>query len=199
MGRVRKNYKGMSDDQKKNFVSALYELKISGVVENFAQIHAKYFTAGIHRTAHFLPWHREMLYRFEQELQKLDSSVSIPYWDSTADNSPSSPLWDNKFLGGFNTDWNLKRALGAPNTHLPTPQQVQTNQRQPTYDTFWDGPDGLELAIHNPPHAWVGGEMGSVYSPRDPAFYLHHCWFDLLWAAWQGRGHGGPAAFVASP
>jgi hypothetical protein len=199
MGLLRKNYKGMSDDQKKNFVSALYTLRINGVVENFAQIHARYFTEGIHRTAHFLPWHREMLYRFEQELQKLDSSLSIPYWDSTADNSPSSPLWDNKFLGQFNSSWNLQRALGAPNTHLPTLQQVQTNQQKPTYDTFWDGPDGLELAIHNPPHAWVGGEMASVYSPRDPAFYLHHCWIDMLWAAWQMHGHGGPQNFVASP
>jgi hypothetical protein len=199
MGRVRKNYKGMSEDQKKNFVSALYSLKNKGVVENFAQIHAKWFTLGIHGTSHFLPWHREMLYQFELELQKLDSSISIPYWDSTVDNSSSSPLWDKNFLGGFNSDWNLKRALGAPNIHLPTPLQVQNNQRQPTYDTFWPGPDGLEQAIHNPPHAWVGGEMGSMYSPRDPAFYLHHCWIDMLWASWQMHGHGGYSNFVASP
>jgi hypothetical protein len=203
MGRVRKNYKGMSDDQKKSFVSALYVLKNKGVVDNFAQIHSKYFTEGIHRTSHFLPWHREMLYRFEQELQKVDSSVSIPYWDSTADNSPNSPLWDKTFLGGFNSDWNLKRALGAPNTHLPTLQQVQTNQQRPTYPTFWygtdqQGTDGLEFSIHNPPHQWVGGVMATDYSPLDPAFYLHHCWIDMLWASWQSR-HGGLANFVASP
>jgi hypothetical protein len=198
MGRVRKNYKGMSEDQKRNFVSALYVLKNKGVIENFAQIHAKWFSWGIHRTSHFLPWHREMLYRFELELQKVDFSVSIPYWDSTADNSTSSPLWGNNFLGQFNSDWKLNRALGAPNTHLPTLQQVQTNHGQPTYPAFWDGPDGLEIASHNPPHAWVGGEMASVLSPRDPAFYLHHCWIDMLWASWQ-QSHGGPAGFVASP
>jgi tyrosinase len=223
MGLLRKNYKGMTDDQKKNFVSALYALKKKGVVDNFAQIHAQYFDQGIHRTAHFLPWHREMLYRFELELQKVrhdDGSVhpeiTIPYWDSTgglsisphwdktADNSPSSPLWDNTFLGQFNSDWNLKRALGAPalgapNTHLPTLQQVTTNIQKPTYNTFWDGTDGLELAIHNPPHAWVGGEMNTNSSPLDPAFYLHHCWIDMLWAAWQIYGHEGPQNFVASP
>jgi Common central domain of tyrosinase len=198
MGLLRKNYKGMSDDQKNRFVNALKQLKNKGVVDNFAQIHAKWFTLGIHRTSHFLPWHREMLYRFELELQKLDPSISIPYWDSTADNSPSSPLWDKDFLGGFNSDWNLNRALGAPNTHLPTLQQVQTDHGQPTYPAFWDGPDGLEIAIHNPPHAWVGGEMGSAYSPRDPAFYLHHCWIDMLWAWWQNSGHGGPQNFVPS-
>src|SRR5215212_3798121 len=166
MGLLRKNYKGMTDDQKKNFVSALKQLKDSGVVENFAQIHAQYFDQGIHRTAHFLPWHREMLYRFELELQKVDSSVTIPYWDSTggvsisphwgktADNSTSSPLWDNTFLGQFNSAWKLNRALGAPNTHLPTLQQVTTNIQRPTYNTFWygtdqQGTDGLEFSIHN--------------------------------------------------
>jgi hypothetical protein len=204
MGLLRKNYKGMSDVQKKNFVSALYVLKNKGVVDNFAQIHAKWFTLGIHRTSHFLPWHREMLYRFELELQKVDSSVSIPYWDSTADNSPSSPLWDKNFLGQFNTDWNLGRAFGAaPGSHLPTLQQVQNNHQRPTYNTFWygtdqQGLDGLEVSIHNPPHQWVGGVMATDYSPLDPAFYLHHCWIDMLWASWQGS-HGGPQNFVASP
>jgi hypothetical protein len=74
---------------------------------------------------------------------------------------------------------------------------VQNNQSQPTYPAFWDGLDGLEIAIHNPPHAWVGGEMFSVYSPRDPAFYLHHCWIDMLWARWQTWYPNAP--FVASP
>jgi tyrosinase len=203
MGRVRKNYKGMSEDQKKNFVSALYVLNNKGVVDNFAQIHSKYFSEGIHRTSHFLPWHRYMLYLFEQELQKVDSSVSIPYWDSTADNSPSSRLWDNDFLGQFNTAWNLGRAFGAPNTHLPTVKQVQDNQGQPTYNTFWYGTDeqgtnGLEFSIHNPPHQWVGGVMATDYSPWDPAFYLHHCWIDMLWASWQ-QSHGGLTNFVESP
>jgi len=203
MGLLRKNYKFMSDDQKKNFVSALYVLKNKGVVDNFAQIHAKWFTLGIHRTSHFLPWHREMLYRFEQEMQKVDSSVSIPYWDSTADNSPSSPLWADAFLGQFNTAWNLKRAFGAAQgSHLPTLQQVQNNHQRTDYDLFWygqdaQGLDGLEVSIHNPPHQWVGGVMATDHSPQDPAFYLHHCWIDMLWAWWQTWHKDSP--YVPSP
>jgi Common central domain of tyrosinase len=194
MGLLRKNYKGMSDDQKNRFLSALYKLKDSGVVDNFAEFHSTYFWSGIHHTSHFLPWHREMLYRFELELQKVDSSVTIPYWDSTADNSSSSPSWANAFLGQFNSPWELFRAFGQPGTHLPSPSDVQNNQKQPTYDVFW--PD-LEANIHNPPHGWVGGVMASTGSPRDPAFYLHHCWIDMLWASWQ-QTHGGPQNFVAS-
>ena len=83
MGLLRKNYKFMSDDQKQRFVDALKKANASGVVANHAQIHADNFSLGIHGTSHFLPWHREMLYRFELELQKVDSSVTIPYWDST--------------------------------------------------------------------------------------------------------------------
>jgi Common central domain of tyrosinase len=204
MGLLRKNYNFMSDDQKNRFVAVLKKANAAGVVSNYAEIHAKYFSEGIHRTSHFLPWHREMLYRFERELQTFDSGVTIPYWDSTSDNSPSSPLWADAFLGQFDSAWKLGRAFGAaPNSHLPTLQQVQTNQVQrTTYDTFWYGPDkqgqdGLEVSIHNPPHQWVGGVMATDYSPLDPAFYLHHCWIDMLWAWWQTWRPYVP--FVASP
>jgi tyrosinase len=195
MGLLRKNYNFMSDDQKKRFLTALYNLRQFGVVGKFADIHNTNFYQGIHGTSHFLPWHREMLLRFEQELQKVDPGVTIPYWDSTADNSPKSPLWDNNFLGQFNQAWNLNRAFGAaPGSHLPTVQQVQANHQRTTYDAFW--PE-LEGSIHNPPHQWVGGLMATGYSPWDPAFYLHHCWIDMLWAWWQTWHKDAP--FVASP
>jgi hypothetical protein len=132
-----------------------------------------------------------MILRFERELQRFDPDVTIPYWDSTVDRTPFAPLWANSFLGQFNSAWSLNRALGSAT--LPTSQQVQTNQGRGTYDAFW--PE-LENVIHNPPHNWVGGAMARPESPLDPAFYLHHCWIDLLWARWQ-RAHPG-AQFVSS-
>merc|ERR1712000_770222 len=51
----------------------------------------------------FLPWHRQFLLLFEQELQKIDSSVSLPYWDWTVDNSTNpviNHLWSDTFMGG---------------------------------------------------------------------------------------------------
>ena len=44
-----------------------------------------------HRGSIFLPWHREFLRRFELDLQKEVSDVTLPYWDWAADASLRSP------------------------------------------------------------------------------------------------------------
>jgi tyrosinase len=189
--RVRKNYRKLTDFERQRFVQALYHVKSTGVVDQYANLHSVHFGHGIHQSSQFLPWHRELLRLFEEALQTFHPDVMIPYWDSTADTSPSDPLWASNFLGQFNQAWGLGRALGSDT--LPTQQQVQTNQGRATYDAFW--PE-LEWFIHNPPHRWVEGVMGGGTSPGDPVFYLHHCWIDLLWAKWQLANPGAP--FVSS-
>jgi hypothetical protein len=188
---IRKNYRSLTALERDRFVQALFHVKATGVIDQFAELHARHFFHNIHRSSQFLPWHREMLLRVERELQEFDPGITIPYWDSTVDGSPSAPLWSNSFLGQFNSAWGLNRALGGG--PLPTPQQVETNQERDNYDTFWRE---LENPIHNRPHVWVGGVMAGVASPGDPVFYLHHCWIDLLWARWQGEHPDVP--FVAS-
>jgi tyrosinase len=187
---LRQNYGNLTDTERARFVQALAAVKSNGVVDQFATVHATHFSHGIHRSSHFLLWHRELL-RFERALQEHHPDVTIPYWGSSVDRSPSAPLWSNNFLGQFNAAWGLQRALGSDT--LPTPQQVQTNREErDTYDAFW--PE-LEADIHNPPHRWVGSVMAGATSPGDPVFYLHHCWIDLLWAQWQGAH---PAALFVS-
>jgi tyrosinase len=178
--RVRKNYRSLTKVERERFVAALKHVKSNGTVGEFADLHEVHFDHGLHGGSHFLPWHREMLRRFERALQQHHPDVTIPYWDSTVDDSPSDPLWDNSFLGQFDSAWDLNRALGSD--VLPTLQQVQANQGRTTYGSFWPQ---LENVIHNPPHRWVGGVMSGRASPGDPVFYLHHCWIDLLWAQWQ--------------
>ncbi len=191
MAGLRKNCLAMSQQERDRFVAALKAVKGRGVVDRFADIHERHFAMNIHRSSHFLPWHREMLLRFEQQLQAVDASVYLPYWDSSVDQAVSAALWDPGFLGQFDPLWGLGRALGSD--VLPTPQQVANNQARPSYAAFW--PE-LESAIHNPPHRWVGGRMRSAASPHDPVFYLHHAWIDLLWVRWQA-GHPG-ATFTQS-
>src|SRR5918993_2801053 len=188
---VRKDYRNLSVAEGARFIEALKHVKSRGVVDDFARVHERHFNMGIHRSSHFLPWHREFLLRFEQELKQFDARVDIPYWDSSVDRSTSASLWDNDFLGQFNAAWRLNRALGSAT--LPSPQAVQNNQQRSSYATFWDE---LEVSIHNPPHRWVGGAMAQADSPRDPVFYLPHAWIDLLWATWQAAHPNTP--FVAS-
>lgn len=188
---VRKNYRRLSSDERDRFIQALHHVKSRGVVDQFAAEHASHFRHGIHRSSHFLPWHREFVLRFEDELRSHHPDVTIPYWDSTADRSPSDPLWDDDFLGQFDGPWRLGRALASDT--LPTAQQVQANQGRERYDAFWSE---LEVDIHNAPHRWVGGVMGGAASPGDPVFFLHHCWIDLLWVLWQVRNPTAP--FVSS-
>lgn len=187
----RKNYRDLTNVELDRFVQALHHLKSTGLVDQFADEHAAFFHMGIHGSSHFLPWHRDFLRRFEDALRTYHPDISIPYWNSTVDTSPSDPLWDNAFLGQFDAAWGLGRALGA--AILPTPEQVQTTLALGTYDVFWEN---LESTIHNSPHNWVSGVMASLASPGDPVFYLHHCWIDLLWAQWQLLNPG--AEFVSS-
>jgi hypothetical protein len=188
---LRKNYRNLTDVERNRFVEALFHLKSTGIVDQFANIHVTHMEHGIHRSSHFLPWHREFILRFENALRAHHPDITIPYWNSSVDRSPSDPLWNNSFLGQFNSVWGLGRALGSDT--LPTEQQVDVNRGRTSYDAFW--PE-LERSIHNPPHNWVGGVMASAASPGDPIFYLHHCWIDLLWVQWQLAHPGAP--FVSS-
>jgi tyrosinase len=188
---LRKNYRSLTTAERRRLVDALKRLKANGTVNRFADVHRRHAAMNIHRSSHFLPWHREFTLRFEAELKKVDPSVDLPYWDSSVDQSPADPLWDNDFLGQFNAAWGLNRALGSAT--LPSPQGVQANQARGDYASFW--PE-LENPIHNAPHRWVGGVMARSDSPGDPVFFLHHAWIDLLWATWQASHPG--AAFTSS-
>ena len=53
-----------------------------------------------------------------------------------------------------------------------------------TLDDFHDFRPGLE-GPHGTVHIRIGGHMGSMTSPNDPIFFLHHANVDRLWAKWQ--------------
>lgn len=132
---VRKSYRGLSEIERDRFVQALYQVKSTGLIDEYAEMHETHFGHGIHTSSHFLPWHREFLVRFESALQDHHPDITIPYWDSTVSTSPSDSLWDNDFLGQFDSEWGLDRALGG--SVLPAQSLVETNQGQPTYALFW--------------------------------------------------------------
>lgn len=185
--RCRTDYRNLTPGEKQRFVAALHHVKAKGVVDAFADEHDAHFSHG-HRNSSFLPWHREFLRRFEAALQTYDERVMLCYWNSSEDQSTSSPLWDASFLGEFNAAWGLGRSLGAGGS-LPGTDDLDRSFAQTTYGGFWPV---LESDVHDSPHGWVGGEMSSRRSPHDPVFFLHHCYIDMLWAQWQLRNPGAP-------
>ena len=94
----RKNQSTLTTTEKARFVAAVLALKASGKYDDYVQQHMN-FMSSAHRAPAFLPWHREFLRRFELDLRAIDSSVTLPYWDWTVDNSPTSTIWANDFMG----------------------------------------------------------------------------------------------------
>jgi tyrosinase len=109
--RVRKNAKSLTAAEKERFVGALKALKQKAspwsedvsVYDEFVRWHSNAFLGDVmpgHLAPAFFPWHRMLNHLFEQELQKVDPTVTIPYWDWATDSSPDAYLWQDDFLGG---------------------------------------------------------------------------------------------------
>ncbi|RKP18134.1 radical SAM enzyme [Rozella allomycis CSF55] len=174
----------------------------------FSRIHVE--NANIaHNNPQFLPWHRHFLYLLENELRKITPGIALPYWDSSAESeAPERSIVFSNAILGFNLnpstcEWPVQ----TPNTHClsralnsggvmpsivyealinnyPIPEgffssSVEDSCRRPgsPFDTFRCF---LEVA-HGYVHNMIGGDMAFMYSPNDPAFYLHHAFIDKIW------------------
>jgi tyrosinase len=112
----------MSSGEKAAFIGAVLAIKANGVYDQLVQIHIdrngmdyKDKDGGLrigHVDPGFLPWHRQFLLLFEQELQKINPMVTLPYWDWTTDNTVNSPLWRPSFMGGTGRSGDLAVRTG---------------------------------------------------------------------------------------
>jgi Common central domain of tyrosinase len=144
--RCRKNQATLSAQEKSRFVAAMLVLKANGTYDQYVQTHMNAMAAA-HRGPAFLPWHREYLRRLELDLQAIDSTVTLPYWDWTVDRTAGASIWAADFMGGdgrpsdgqvmtgpfaFSTgNWALafdgpflRRRFGASAPALPVPADV---------------------------------------------------------------------------
>ncbi|KAK0420764.1 hypothetical protein QR680_014872 [Steinernema hermaphroditum] len=101
---TRKEYRQMTDTERRRFHEALNRLKINGVFDRFVEAHAdSEKSGGAHSGPAFLPWHREFLKRVEIALRLEDASVALPFWDSTMDEGLQRPedsvLFSDAFVG----------------------------------------------------------------------------------------------------
>jgi hypothetical protein len=223
---VRKNIRTISKAELTRYTNAVNQIRkttIPGkkysVFAEFAAIHGAH-TFQAHRGAYFLPWHRQMLYEFEAELNKVASpgpKISIPYWDFTAYNTnfTRDPMWQR--MGGADMnrpipnapfkDWSsrvrrqhkVRRGFTAGIETLDTFVSSsnmgtlihQTSQSFAAFSAYLEG-------VHNSPHVAINGDMGDITTAaNDPIFYSHHAYIDMIWRRWQEAGAGNKFGGVA--
>jgi hypothetical protein len=162
-----------------------------------------------HGTPAFLPWHREMMNRYELLLQKANPTVKLLYWDWTTDPEDASGavgfnIFTPDFMGqsGRNTGGvsigapfnppagttlappNVSRNLDASTTPPAQPDAtVLGNSAYPAFRTTLE-----QSPNHNSAHGYVGGNgqlSNATTAAQDPFFFLLHTNVDRLWAQWQ--------------
>lgn len=158
--------------------------------------------ANIHQNAcphgnwFFLPWHRAYLHRFEQICAELsgDPNFALPYWDWTGSPRIPAAFWNgplahprrigpedaavDEFVGSIN----VERILDIEDTETFASSPSATQRGRSTEGQLESGP-------HNYVHGFIGGDMATFQSPRDPIFWLHHANIDRLWTVRRSRGH----------
>ncbi|MFI9149764.1 tyrosinase family protein [Streptomyces sp. NPDC053367] len=119
MAYVRKDVSTLTSAERRRFVRAMLEIKRRGEYDEFVRTHIEYYVSdgeGGLRTAHmapsFLPWHRKFLMELEKALRRVDSSVTLPYWDWTRDRTTSSVPWTSDLLGGNGRSWDRQVTTG---------------------------------------------------------------------------------------
>lgn len=191
----RKDFMDLTPVERNRLADALNQLYDYGLIEDIADTHDSSW-ANIHWEPQFLPWHRHLILRVEQALQAIDARITLPFWDWTRVDSQDldAGVWKSFFGGRDNSGgrfdhWSLSRA-GSPGSTLPGIGAVGSVLDAASFTEFRGAvePGSVHVAAHN----WVGGDMASGHSPRDPLFYLHHCNVDRIWAVWQLNNPGLP-------
>jgi tyrosinase len=192
MATVRRNQHELTKKQQQAFVAAINALHGTGAAapayRAFVQVHVDAMSMtgmswGVHTMPgmgmvgrNFLAWHRRFLWQFEQRLQALDPTLTVPYWDWIAEPDLPTFLSSQSLL----SSWSVTRAWDP--SQLPVQADVDIATSRHTFSTFQRK---LELGAHGDVHVAVGGTMDSASSPADPVFWLHHANIDRLWAQWQ--------------
>ncbi|KAI9598690.1 hypothetical protein BDF19DRAFT_462774 [Syncephalis fuscata] len=175
-----------------------------------------------HNSPQFFPWHRAFLREFEKELQNVNPTVMLPYWDWSGDSQAPelSRVFSADMFGGNGRDddscvvdgqfanWQIiyptRRCLsrsfdqGNQMSAFSSPEVIKALQNSATnYDRFRQL---LEVKPHAQIHNAIGGDFQTMYTANDPLFWLHHGFIDKIWADWQkirksnARSYGGQDA-----
>jgi tyrosinase len=198
MATVRRNQASLSLQQWQALISAMSALRGMGNLKprygTFVDVHVRAMSMGgmswgVHTMPqmgmvgrNFLAWHRRYILRFEQQLQMIDPSLSLPYWDPITAPQIPAPL----DIPAFISNWGLIRNWDPQ--YLPTAAHLTAVNSRSSFNAFQHDLEQLHGGVHiavggaNPA---TSGQMAGSNSPADPVFWLHHANIDRLWARWE--------------
>ncbi|MBA3687620.1 MAG: tyrosinase family protein [Chloroflexi bacterium] len=117
----RKSWARLTTAEKKNFIAALLKLKNDAAwpsvlfpgdsnmhrYDDYVALHLRAMSvmpSWAHMAPAFFSWHRDLMRHFEANLQTIDSTVSIPYWDWNLYRGTGAPIFDADPLSGLGTN-----------------------------------------------------------------------------------------------
>jgi len=199
----------------KHYPGGRSDVPTGGVSRWFKQdeIHAH---THVHNCSAFLPWHRELVNRFEASIREVDPDLSLHYWDWTTN---PLPLFTSNFMGS------PTGVAGAPwlaaGFYAPGATPFRSNNEFDLNNNPFDPPQDITRAVasgapvttaqdtaivnavdfqdlntkvtqaHNSAHGFIGGTIGNPHTSfRDPFVFLLHSNVDRVFSMWQRQpGH----------
>ncbi|KAJ2822918.1 hypothetical protein GGI24_003810 [Coemansia furcata] len=203
---VRKEVRSLTPTEWQAYTNAVAAAYNDKWIDWFGFYHSRVADA-VHGNSHFLVFHRHFINSYENILQQYNPNVMVPYWNMMVDfqNPANSTVLGSKYLGGngagtngcvgsgvagswsltFTNNHCLNRAYNngtTINSWYSPEYATSVLQRSNTYA---DLRAGIENSIHGAVHLGLDGDMGTMHSPVDPVFFLHHMNIDRLYAQWQ--------------
>jgi tyrosinase len=168
--RKRINQADMSSDERDRYVNAVLQMKKTGYYDWYVRTHidSMWMTTAnpgtmnmwAHHRPAFLPWHRQLMLDFENDLRTADtqltgkpSDLTLPYWDWINYRSKKKFLWwgriwGDNFMGpngsgadGKVTDGKFQAGPGWVLSYDPGPGYMPFTQATVTYLTRQFGQD----------------------------------------------------------
>ncbi|MFF3675905.1 tyrosinase family protein [Streptomyces sp. NPDC002120] len=206
---LRPEVRSLDSQQLKRLIDVIQALKQQGNFDHLAHLYEKSFPT-VGNSPQFLPWNRHFLRQFEMTLQRLDPSLTLPFWDWSQDakDPARSPILSAQYFGGNGSGSDGAVADGPfagwtcayPKPHklerrfnqsdgsispFPDPDRIEALlAAETTYDQFRRN---IALGLAGAPHLGIGGDMRTAHAPNDPLFFVHRAFIDLLWHEWQQR------------
>lgn len=219
---LRRDYRALTNSQWSTFVAAMKRINrplpgiplptvYDGFVQEYSVYQPTFLTCGFDKPSG-LTRLRQFLLRFEQALQAVDPSVTLPYWNFPLDaEAPdASGVFSPAFMGGnghgFDHDvvdgafasW----TVGYPGLLDVAPVRHTLSRQFAGGDriTPWDTPESVATVLQSPTidaltgalmgavaarvFTGIGGDMSTLFAPNDPLFWLVACYIDKLFDDW---------------